>query len=310
MLIRKRRFADAARIDTVVGLAYLPWMGWLWQSLTRWGHQPEIYLVTGTSLTELPVKLAFWFLAFTIGESQPDAGLIAGMLAAPLIVWLLIAGLRRDRDLAWIAIPCSVIGFIGVARWVSYPFLPARMLFTYPFLLLPAVRGGLFHRRAGLVAWVAIVTLSVVGICCYFQTSGFRNKEYPMPMREIAAYIQQHSTAADSAVLVDSTNSDAAALDFALAGSLDRVNTGDPGAAGTVSRFLSDPQIRCIWFLRNTHDISVFHLDDQFERQLGRAMTATVHPFERFSPLEMRVMRLVGIDRPPVWFHELLEYRR
>jgi hypothetical protein len=310
MLVRKRRPLAAAQIDAVVTVAYLPWMGWLWQSIARWGSNPEVYLVTGTSVTEIPVKLAYWLASFTMGESQPDVGLLAGAVAIPLVLWLVMAGLRRDRDLTWIAIPCAVIGFLGVARWVSYPFVPARMLFTYPFLLLLAVRGGFSHRRTGQVTGAAVVVLSLVGIGCYFQKTGFLNKEYPMPVSDIAAYIEQHSTAADSAILVDSTNSDPDALDFALAGSRPTLKTSGPGTAQAVDRLLADPRIRCIWFLRNTHDISVFRLDERFERQLGAAMQATVHPYERFSPLERRAIRLAGIAPPPVWFHLLLEFRR
>jgi hypothetical protein len=310
MLIRKRRWTELAQVDALVVVAYLPWIGGLWQSVTRWGHDPELYLITGRSTLEPLVKLGFWVLSFTIGESQPDAALLAGLVVAPILLGLLIVGLRRDRELAWIVVPCALIGFMGVARWVSYPFLPARMIFTYPLLLLLAVRGGLFHRRTGATAWIAMAALSVIGIACYFQMTGFRNKEYPLPIREIAAYIERHSAWADSAILVDSTNSDTDALDFALGGSRRRLNTGDPAAPQSIDSLLADPQVRCIWFLRNTHDVSFLRLDDRFERQIGAAMTVTVHPYERFSPLETRVMRLVGIDPPPVWFHELLEYRR
>lgn len=310
MLIRKRRWRAAVQIDAAVGLACLPWIGWLWQSIYRWSHQQEVYLITGRSALELGVKLAYWFWSFAMGEAQPDVGFVAGILLTPLIVWLLVAGIRRERDLSWIAIVCTVIGFIGVARWVSYPFLPARMLFTYPLLLLLAVRGGLFHRRVGIFTGIAVVVLSMVGIACYFQKTGFRNKEYPMPVREIAATIEEHSTAADSAVLVDSTNSDQDALEYALSGSRRYLKTVAPEATAEVRRLLADPGVRSIWFLRNSHDISPDHLDDRFERQIGAVMLATIHPYERFSPLERWMMRRVGIDPAPVWFHELLEYRR
>lgn len=310
MLIRKRRWTDLAQVDGLVAVAYLPWIGWLWQSVTRWGHDPELYLITGISTLEPLAKLGYWMLSFVIGESQPDSALLAGVLMTPVLAWLLIAGIRRDRELGWIAVPCALIGFIGVARWVSYPFLPARMIFSYPLLLLLAVRGGLHHRRTGMAVWIAITILSVIGIGCYFHKTGFRNKEYPLPIREIAAYIEQHSTWADSVVLVDSTNSDTDGLDFALAGSRRRLNTGDAAAPQSIDSLLADPQVRCIWFLRNTHDVSASRLDERFERQVGAAMTATVHCYEGFSPLETRVMRLVGIDPPPVCFHELLEYRR
>jgi hypothetical protein len=310
MLIQRLRWRDAAEIDAVVVLAYLPWMGWLWQSLARWGNHPESYFLTGTSIYDLPVKLAYWLASFTLGESQPDLVLLAGILLILAVLWLAAVGTGRDRVLAWIAIPATLIGIVGVGRWVSYPFLPARLLFTYPFLLLLAVQGGQVRRRLGQAVCIATIAASVVGIGCYFQKSGFRNKEYPLPVREITAYIERYSTPADSLVLVDSTNSDPQALAYALAGSRTLLETTGAGAPQALDRFLADPNIRSVWFLRNTHDISVYRLDDQFDRQLRAAMTPTVHSYERFSPLETWVIRRIGIDPPPAWFTELLEFRR
>jgi hypothetical protein len=39
-------------------------------------------------------------------------------------------------------------------------------------------------------------------------------------------------------------------------------------------------------------------------------MGVTVHPYEKFSPLELRAMRALGMNHPPLWFEELLEFRR
>jgi len=39
-------------------------------------------------------------------------------------------------------------------------------------------------------------------------------------------------------------------------------------------------------------------------------MAVTVHPYGRFSPLEMRLMRVLGMTERPDWFQELLEFRR
>ena len=173
-------------------------------------------MVTGAMLSEIPVKLAFWAMSFVMGEAVPDVVLVLGCLVLPLAGALALSGARRDRELLWIAAPAAVIGFIGVARWVSYPFIPARMLFVFPFFLLLFLTGAMAHRRAGRLAAAAMLALSVSGVWCYFHKTGFRNKEYPLPIREIAAHIRQSSTAADSAILVDSANSDPTAMEYAL----------------------------------------------------------------------------------------------
>jgi hypothetical protein len=310
VLWRKRRFRDAIGMDALVALAYLPWMGSLAASLGSWGTHTKTYTVTGTMLSEIPVKLAYWAMSFVMGEAVPDVVLVAGGVVLVLAGVLAVSGARRDRELFWIAAPAAVIGFIGVARWVSYPFIPARMLFVFPFFLLLFLTGAMAHRRAGALAAAAMLALSISGVWCYFHKTGFRNKEYPLPIREIAEHIRQSSTAADSAILVDSANSDPRAMEYALGPSHPFLQTGDPAAAPAVARLLAEPQIRTIWFLRSTHDISPAGLDARFERQLRAAMAVTVHPYEAFTPLETRLMRAMGMRDPPAWSHELLEFRR
>jgi hypothetical protein len=309
-LLRKRRFRDAIGIDAVVALAYLPWMGSLGASLGSWGTRAGTYMVTGAILSEIPVKLAFWAVSFVMGEAVPDVVLVAGSVVLLLAGALAVSGARRDREVLWIAAPAVLIGFIGVARWVSYPFIPARMLFVFPFFLLATVMGAMLHRRAGAVALAAMLALSVSGVWCYFHKTGFRNKEYAVPIQEIAAHIRQSSTAADSAILVDSGNSDPTAMEYALGPSRPFLQTGNPEAAPAVSRLLAEPQVRTIWFLRSTHDITAAKLDARFEGQLRAAMTVTVHPYEAFTPLEIRLMRVMGMPDPPPWSNELLEFRR
>ena len=309
-LLRKRRFRDAIGIDALVGLAFLPWMWGLTKSLGLWGAHTKTYMITGTLLLEIPVKLAYWAMSLVMGEALPDTVLVLGGVVLPLVGALALSGARRRPELVWIAAPAALVGFVGVTRWVSYPFIPARMLFVFPFLLLLFVAGAMAHRRAGALAVTAMLALSLSGVWCYFHKTGFRNKEYAVPIQEIAAHILRSSAAADSAILVDSTNSDPTAMEYALGPSRPLLGTSDPGAAQAVSRRLAEPQVRTIWFLRNTRDISAAKLDERFERQLRAAMPVTVHPYEAFTPLETWLMRAMGMRDPPAWSHELLEFRR
>jgi hypothetical protein len=99
-------------------------------------------------------------------------------------------------------------------------------------------------------------------------------------------------------------------MQYALGSSRPFLETGSPAAAPTVARLLAEPQIRTIWFLRSTHDISAARLNERLERQLRAAMAVTVHPYEAFTPLEIRLMRAMGMRDPPAWSHELLDFRR
>src|SRR5204863_633893 len=115
---------------------------------------------------------------------------------SPLVAFGVWRGARSSPEVAGLAASLGGIGFIGVTRWVSYPFIPARLLFVLPFFLLLIACGSSISRW-GRPAVAAMLLLSVSGIWCYFQKTGFRNKQYPMPIREIASRIVRESTAGD-----------------------------------------------------------------------------------------------------------------
>jgi len=91
------------------------------------------YQLTGGTLLETGLKLAYSALSFTAGEALPDWTLVLAVLLVPFTVWLVLAGLRARPLLAGIALPLAAIAFLGVARWVPYSFMPPRLLFLFPF---------------------------------------------------------------------------------------------------------------------------------------------------------------------------------
>jgi hypothetical protein len=321
-LFYRRRWRTALAIDGAIAIGYLPWIWRLTASLASWGSNARNYTLTGSRMLEVPVKFAYWSMSFVMGEAMPDAVLVLGALLLPLVAAVAWRGARRAGEVAWLAASLGAIGFIGVARWVSYPFVPARMLFVLPFFLLLVARGanqGAAHgttqgaggRRWGTLVVAAMLLLSLSGVWCYFHTTGFRSKQYPMPMREIAGRIRRDSPAPESAILVDSTNSDPVALDYALDGQRPCLWTGRAGTAAALTRLLADPRIRTVWFLRNTHDVSPAGLNAQFEARLRPGMTETVYPYQPYTPLERLLLgTLRGTHEVPLYFSELLEFQR
>jgi len=143
-LFYRRRWRPAAAIDCAIAAGYLPWVWRLVASVASWGSNGRSYTLTGSSVLEVPVKLAYWSMSFVMGEAVPDAVLLLGGLLVPLVLVVAWRGARRIPEVAWLAAALGAIGFIGVARWVSYPFVPARMLFVLPiFLLLFALYSNL-----------------------------------------------------------------------------------------------------------------------------------------------------------------------
>jgi hypothetical protein len=302
----RRRWRDSIALDAAIAIGYVPWIWRLAASLGSWGSHAKSYALTGSSILEVPLKLGYWTVSFTMGEAAPDAMLVAGALLIPVAAFLVWKGARATPELAWIAGALALIGFIGVARWVSYPFVPARLLFVLPFFVLLAARGAEVQPGIGRWAIPALLALSLCGVGCYFQKAGFRNKQYPIPMHEIAGEILRNSTAEDSAILVDSTNSDPIALEYELHGR-SYLQTSRPETPAAIARALADPWIRTVWFVRNTHDVSPEGWDARFDAELRSRMRATVHSYEPYSELERFLMH-----RPdaPRYFHELIEYRR
>jgi hypothetical protein len=309
-LFYRRRWRAALVIDCAVAIGYIPWIWRLAASLGSWGNNARNYSLTGSRVLEVPVKLGYWAMSFVMGEAVPDAALVLGALLMPLVAALAWRGARRTPEVAWPAGALCAIGFLGVARWVSYPFVPARMLFALPFFLLLIARGAVGCRRWGNLALAAMIVLSMSGIWCYFHKTGFRNKQYPMPIQEIAGRILG-APGEDSAVLVDSTNSDPVALRYALDGRRAVLETNLPGTPAELDRLLADPRIHTVWFLRNTHDVSPAGLNARFRTQLRSRMAETVHPYEPYTPLERLLMTTAAGNREtPLYFHELLEFRR
>ena len=73
---------------------------------------------------------------------------------------------------------------------------------------------------------------------------------------------------------------------------------------------MADSRVRTGWFLRNGRDVSPDKQNEAVEAQLRREFRVTVHPYQRFSPLEAGLMRAIAIRKPPEYFHYLLEFRR
>ena len=109
---------------------------------------------------------------------------------------------------------------------------------------------------------------------------------------------------------MDSLNSDVFTLEYCLGPSRRVLFTADPETPRALAALLASPGVRTFWFLRSPHDVSGRNLNRQLERQIGPGMAVTVHPYGRFSPLEMRLMRVLGMTERPDWFQELLEFRR
>jgi hypothetical protein len=310
LLAYRRQWGPLLATNVVIAAGYLPWIWRLAASLSTWGSHGQGYALTGNGPAELVLKLAYWGMSFTMGEAVPDVMLLLGGVTLVMAAWLLWEGVRQYPRTATLTAILALTGLIGVARWVSYPFIPARLLFVLPFFLLLVVAGAGVRRRAGNVVLGAMLVLSVSGIWCYFHRVAFHNKEYPMPLDRIAERIQQNSTAQDSVVMVDSADCDPVGLDYALDSSRPILRTTDGDAEKVLRARLADHRVRTVWFLRNTHEVAADAPNARFEGELRQTMRPpTVFYYQQYSVLERAMIHRLGIS-PPWYAQELLEFRR
>jgi len=290
-------------------LGYLPWLSTLAGALGRWGRATNFgasYTISGNPLLEHIVKIGFGLVSLTIGESF----LGLSLLLVPVILWLAWEGVRTPeisrRFLALMAITAAA-GYLGVSRWASYPFIPARLLWLLPFLCF-AVALGISHLNRLPIRYavmLAILLSYVSSYVMYFRRENFLNLGYAAPLREIAATLNREAQPRDL-ILMDAYNTDSQALAAGLSGRtpylvLERTNVSDARS--------SIPTAATIWIVRNTRDISPGHITSslQSEACLGRQEHDTL--LEPYAPWQMFAMKIVGFQPPLTHFYQLTECR-
>ena len=135
--------------NAIVLAAYLPWLATLPSVLRIWQTKPSPHLFTASILLETGIKLAYGSFSFLFGEAVPVWMLPITVLVAAPSLWLLWTGARAGRRYVIPVIITAAIGFAGVAGWVSYAFVPARLLFLLPLVLFAIAAGAQYAPRAG-----------------------------------------------------------------------------------------------------------------------------------------------------------------
>ncbi|HNC98380.1 MAG TPA: hypothetical protein PKW90_19770, partial [Myxococcota bacterium] len=158
--------------------------------------------------------------------------------------------------------------------WVGFSFVPARVLYLAPFLILFAVRGvpegGRWLRPALLVlgAWGGI---RLSGVPSYWMQRDFLNSGYVLPLNILAQEVQVQvgEDRAGALLVIDAFNTDANGVLRALEEPIPTVVVDREEAVERVARLLEDPGVRRILVLRNTHDLSPGALNERIEELLA-----------------------------------------
>lgn len=278
----------AAAFAAIAAAAYAPWAALSIDALRRWGGQASYsatYALSGNAAIENLLKMAFGATSLTVGESV----LPLSLLLVPVVLWLAAAGLRAKLFPAPMVGAAAAIGYVGVARWVSYAFIPARLLWLLPFLCL-AVAAGIGRRRY----LGAVILLSyLISTVLYFRRDHFLNLGYVAPLPEIVATLNRDAQPND-VILLDPYNTDYQVILAGLSGRVPYVVLDGRSPV---------PAASTVWIVRNTNDASPGHTTSAAEAAAcdGRPRRDTL--LDPYAPWQRVVLRTMG--RPLTHFYRL-----
>lgn len=298
----------------VMVIAYLPWLPSMSRALLHWSGKRGVYLATGNLILEQALKLSQWTITFCFGETFPEWGLWLAMLLVPVLV-VLFWGAWRPVD-TWVSlVVCAgVVGYLGATRWVAFPFVPARLLFLYPFFLLLLTRALETQARGRWRSWVfgGLLILWTGGDWVYFHREGFLNKGYNLPLDQMASLINLASDAPDATpddlIILDGCNSDAGSFVGYLR-HRERVSYVSEEASARLA-WEASRRSRTIWYWRNTHDVCPGSANRRLEAELESDFETRRHLFLPYGWLERRFIKLMDWPEQPTHYYQILEMRR
>lgn len=302
--------------NALVVALYLPWLITLAGALQQWEHN-QVHNLTGGSWMEQPLKIAYVFYSFAFGESIPVWLLPITLVLALACVWLVASGARLRREWLWPGLFAGVVAFAGATRWVTTPFMGARLLFLLPLFLLALAAGVGAKGQVGVVLSAALMAANVAGIEAYFKAKDILNVAYLTPNQAIAENIALHSRPDDTVVWIDNMNFDEPTLAFFLPKDL-RVRALDsPESIAAAKRELESGEIRHVWLVRSVHDISPGHAFEQTESQMMATWPEhSVEYYLELSPTHRAILRALEILRhqnqgvPRRYMDQVMEFQK
>ena len=286
--------------------AYAPWLPTLATSVRAWEQasffQPH-YRLTHSPLLEEAFKISFSMVSLTIGESFAPLALSL----VPLAAWMIWRGCcvrASTASLLPLVAIAAASGYIGAARWVSWPFVPARLLWLLPFVTL-ALAAGLARSRALLryVVTAAILVSFVSSGISYFRRQNFVNMGYAAPLREISRRLRSAASPRDT-VLADGYNADFEALHYYLGDGLTYIPVNQQRAVQARAAVRA-PDVRWVWIIRNTRDISPGGLISSVAAEACQGRTASDWLYEPFPAWERAAMRILTGAPAPHYFYQV-----
>ncbi len=286
-------------------LLYLPWMPHLWVALGRLANAAG-RSASGGFLASAGLGIGYWGFSFAFGETQPLWAMAVALVLAPALVYLTWKGLPACGPWTAPVVAVAALAFLVAARWVSFVFVPGRLVFLLPFWLMALAAGAARKPHVGRLALAMMLGLGLVAMAGYFRQRDFLNKAYLVPYDEITQLINRASDGAGSLVVADACNFDPAPIASRLAPASRLILVGCTAGTDQIQERILNQKPRLIWQIRNTHDISPGETLMRLEQWLIQHGTARRYAFAPYNERDKLLMRLLGWNEFPTHMIEAL----
>jgi hypothetical protein len=273
ILLSRRAWTAVALPAAAMTLAYAPWLLDMRAAFGRVLHSDPYSVSSNAALDQL-IRLIYLPVSFTLGETLPLWVMAGGALLAPPLAAVIWRAFRHPPDWLPLVALAAAIGYLGAARWVSFAFIPARLLFALPFYLMAAA------RRAWIC--VALACLWMGSLYSYFHLEDFLNKGYLLPFDRIAEIVERESAGRSAGLRVDAPGLDVSPLTRRLP-----------------ELMPEPPDAELVWVVSTRGR----RASPPGRREIQR------REFVAYSPFDRRMMKLLGWTTQPTHVLELTEYR-
>lgn len=297
LLVRSWKHAVAAGVAAAA--LYSPWLGVLADALSR-ASAREVYQLSASPWTEHVLRAAYTALSFGGGEAHTAWTLALAAIACIALGVSAFLGFARDSSpLPTVVFLAGLVGYVGAASWVSYAFMPGRLLFLLPFLAYFAARG-----MGSVGPAVALFLLFAVFNRQYFD-GRLLNKGYLIPYAEIVEEIRKDSGAA--LVIADAFNADPSPLRPLLPERYPLLRAEGASFEAEILKAAAARQPETIWYLRASRDVTEGERLNALESRLAEGRKRIVRRYLPYSDIDRLVLRRLTRGEPPT--HHYLAVR-
>ena len=301
MFLAHRRFKLALAQTAILAALYVPWMTTLVSVLPRWwfGLPPH---EGGSVISDQIVRLAYWFVSFSFGETFLTIGVLLSIVLSPFLVKAIWQGLKGRPPWLPLVLTATGIGWIGVSRFEQFVFMPNHLLFVLPFFLL------LIVRNMKPAVFVTLLALYASADYAYFTKSGFLVKPYAAPYKEMAEVIRERLNGRDGIVVVDPYGTFSEPLVSRLH-DLRVINLDNEASAREVLQVARGDTSSTILLWRQTTDVSPAGFASKLEQELGVGRDVWRRYFVAYSLPERWARRLLRGAGQPEHYYRLSEFQ-